>query len=108
MPDILQIIADPRRQEILRLVWDDDVVAGDIARAMPEVTFGAVSQHLRVLREAGLVDMHKDGRFRVYRANRAALRPFANILAATWSTHLLELKALAEADERRSPRKRRR
>ena len=52
--DTIQVIAEPRRREILSLIWDDELAAGDIADRF-DVTFGAVSQHLRVLREAGLV-----------------------------------------------------
>src|SRR5437660_723125 len=51
----LKAIAEPRRQEILRLVWSQERPAGDIARHF-EISRPAVSKHLRVLREAGLVD----------------------------------------------------
>ncbi len=54
---VLAAIASPRRREILRLVWDRELSAGDIARSMPDVTFGAVSLQLRSLAEAGLVDV---------------------------------------------------
>jgi DNA-binding transcriptional ArsR family regulator len=53
---VLTAIASPRRREILRLVWDREVSAGEISRAMPDVTFGAVSLQLRALLEAGLVE----------------------------------------------------
>ncbi|HEY7636246.1 MAG TPA: metalloregulator ArsR/SmtB family transcription factor [Gemmatimonadales bacterium] len=104
--DVLQIIADPRRQEILRLVWDDEALAGDIARAIPDITFGAVSQHLKVLRDAGLVHVRRAGRFRWYRANQAAMGPLADFLASVWSSHLMQLRRLAEADERKRRRTR--
>ena len=52
--DAITVIAAPRRREILRLIWDRELSAGDIAAALP-VTFGAVSQHLSVLRAAGIV-----------------------------------------------------
>jgi DNA-binding transcriptional ArsR family regulator len=97
--ELLSIIAEPRRQQILRLVWDGEAAAGAIAEAMPDVTFGAVSQHLRVLRDAGLVDVRRDGRFRRYRANRGALGPLADYLAGMWSDHLVKLKTLSEAVE---------
>lgn len=90
------------------MVWERESAAGDIARSIPDVTFGAVSQHLRVLRDAGLVDVRKDGRFRWYRANQAALGPLADYLAGVWSTHLLELKTLSEARERSHGKKRHR
>ena len=53
-PSILSAIASPRRREILRLVWKNERSAGDIARAMPDVTFGAVSLQLRALKQANL------------------------------------------------------
>jgi len=53
---ILSAVASPRRREILRLVWDREVSAGDISRAMPDVTFGAVSLQLRSLAQAGLIE----------------------------------------------------
>ncbi|HTJ37185.1 MAG TPA: metalloregulator ArsR/SmtB family transcription factor, partial [Dactylosporangium sp.] len=72
--DALHAVAEPRRREILRLVWDAERSAGDVA-AHFDVTFGAVSQHLAVLRKAGLVSVRKDGNRRLYRADRAALGP---------------------------------
>ncbi len=74
--DALHAVAEPRRREILRLVWDAERSAGDVA-AHFDVTFGAVSQHLAVLRKAGLVSVRKDGNRRLYRADRAALGPLA-------------------------------
>jgi DNA-binding transcriptional ArsR family regulator len=63
--DALQVIGEPRRREILRLVWDRERTAGDIASQF-DVTFGAVSQHLGVLRDAGLVNAHRIGRVVLY------------------------------------------
>jgi DNA-binding transcriptional ArsR family regulator len=95
----LAIIDEPRRQQILQLVWQEERAAGDIA-ANIDVTFGAVSQHLRVLREAGMVTMAKRGRQHFYRANREALGPLAQHLEAMWLDRLLQLKQLVEAEER--------
>jgi DNA-binding transcriptional ArsR family regulator len=97
--DALQVVGEPRRREILRLVWDRERSAGDIA-AHFDVTFGAVSQHLGVLQEAGLVSMRKDGTRRFYRANRSALRPFAHMLQAMWAAELDTLALLAEEAEK--------
>jgi DNA-binding transcriptional ArsR family regulator len=94
----LAVLAEPRRQEILRLVWDVELPAGEIA-ANTNVTFGAVSQHLRVLREAGLVSMTKRGRHRFYRANQPALGPLAHHLEAMWLDRLQHLKHLVETEE---------
>jgi DNA-binding transcriptional ArsR family regulator len=96
----LAVIAQPSRREILRLVWRRERTAGEIAARMP-VTFGAVSQHLRVLREAGLVDVRKDGRLRIYRARREALGAFAAALEEMWTASLDRLKDLAEEEEER-------
>jgi DNA-binding transcriptional ArsR family regulator len=97
--DALHAVAEPRRREILRLVWDAERSAGDVA-AHFDVTFGAVSQHLAVLRKAGLVSVRKDGNRRLYRADRAALGPLAVWLESMWSAELDTLAALAEQVER--------
>lgn len=95
----LHAVAEPRRQEILRLVWHGERAAGEIHRALGDVTFGAVSQHLRVLNEAGLVDVRKDGRHRYYRARRAALGPVRKWLEQMWTDKLSELATLAEGED---------
>lgn len=103
---VLAIVAEPRRREILRLVWDREHTAGQIAGRMP-VSFGAVSQHLKVLRDAGLVRVRKEGRLRIYRAHRAALGPLATALEAMWAQGLSRLKTIAEQEERRHAHKKR-
>lgn len=70
--DPLQVIAEPNRRRILRLVWDRELSASDIADQF-ESTFGAVSQHLAVLREARFVTLRQEGNRRFYQANREAL-----------------------------------
>ncbi len=77
---VLQAIASPRRREILRLVWRRELAAGDIAAAMPDVTFGAVSLHLKSLAVAGLVRARAAHRHRFYRANPRALGPVRAVL----------------------------
>lgn len=105
----LGALASPRRQEILRLVWDRELNAGAIHRAMPDVTFGAVSLQLRALTEAGLVQARADGRQRFYRADRDALAPVAAVLERMWDSALWRLKLAAELEQsRRGPRPRRR
>ena len=71
------------------------MAAGEIADHF-DVTFGAVSQHLGVLRDAGLVHVRRDGNHRLYRADRDALAPYAEILGAMWTG---TLRALADAIE---------
>jgi DNA-binding transcriptional ArsR family regulator len=98
MTNPLSAIAEPQRQRILQLVWTAEKSAGDIAKDF-DITFGAVSQHLRVLRTSGLVSMTKRGRQRFYRADREALGPLAQHLEAMWRNSLSQLKQLAEAEE---------
>ncbi|MBV6696673.1 helix-turn-helix transcriptional regulator [Kitasatospora aureofaciens] len=102
--DPVQAVAEPRRREILRLVWDTELCAGDIAERF-DVTFGAVSQHLKVLRDAGLVTLRQDGRRRYYRADREGMGPLAEYLQAMWSTRLDTLAELAEEAERAAEQK---
>ncbi len=101
----LALLANPYRQEILRLAWMREQSAGQIARRFP-VTFGAVSQHLAKLTAAGLVRRRRDGRRILYVADRAALGPLAAALEAMWSERLAVLKNLAEAAEQRTDRSR--
>jgi DNA-binding transcriptional ArsR family regulator len=97
--DPVRVVSEPRRREILRLIWDAERPASEIA-AHFDVTFGAVSQHLGVLQEAGLVSVRRDGTRRFYRANRSALRPFASMLRSMWAAELDTLAVLAEEAER--------
>jgi DNA-binding transcriptional ArsR family regulator len=109
MSAVFDALAAPRRREILRLVWDRERCAGDIHRAMPEVSFGAVSQHLSVLESAGLVARRDEGRFRYYNARRRELGHLGKWLEAMWDEALASLKLHAEAEEkRRGPRRKRR
>jgi DNA-binding transcriptional ArsR family regulator len=105
MPAALEVLASPRRREILRLVWNEELAAGAIHRAMPDVTFGAVSLQLRALVEAGLVEARAEQRNRFYRARREAFGPVAEILERMWDDKLWKLKLAAELEEtRRGPR----
>lgn len=95
--DDLQVIAEPRRREILALVWDEEMTAGDIA-ARFEITFGAVSQHLSVLRDKGFVSVRKDGNRRFYQADKGGLGPLREILEGMWAVTLDRLAAAIETD----------
>ena len=97
--DALQVVAEPRRREILRLVWSDELSAGDIAERF-DVSWPAVSQHLGVLRDAGFVSMRREGRTRFYKADRKALGPLRPMLEKMWSESLDRLVNLIEAEER--------
>ena len=104
---VLEAIASPRRREILRLVWNQEQTAGEIHRAMPDVTFGAVSLQLRTLLEAGLVEARSEQRNRFYKARRKALGPVAEMLERMWDDALWKLKLAAELEEtRRGPKPR--
>jgi DNA-binding transcriptional ArsR family regulator len=99
MANILQIVAAPTRQRILQLCWDGERTAGEIAAGC-KVTFGAVSQHLKILHANRLVTRRKSGRTRIYRAQRSALGPLAAHLESQWTTALGRLKTVAEAAAR--------
>jgi DNA-binding transcriptional ArsR family regulator len=106
---VLAALASPRRREILRLVWNQELSAGTIHQAMPDVTFGAVSLQLRSLLEDGLVEARAESRRRFYRARREALGTLAEMLERMWDDKLWSLKLEAELEEsRRGPRPRRR
>lgn len=101
----MQALGTPRRQEILRLVWDQERSVGDIHRAFGDLTVGAVSQHLRVLRDAGLVTAREDRQRRLYIARKVDLGPFHRWLEESWGSALYRLKIRAELEEaRRGPR----
>jgi len=104
-PDpVLDALASPRRREILRLVWHAEKSAGDIHRAIADVSFGAVSQHLSALESAGLLARRSDGRFRYYAARRRELGHLGKWLDEMWASALNDLKRLAEEEERRGAR----
>ncbi|HEU0035236.1 MAG TPA: metalloregulator ArsR/SmtB family transcription factor [Kofleriaceae bacterium] len=98
---MLEALASPRRRELLRLCWTAERSAGELHRALGDVTFGAVSQHLRVLHDAGLVEQRREGRHRWYRARRTALGPLRRWLEQQWDDALYRLKLSAELEERR-------
>lgn len=97
--EALQVIAAPRRLRILRLVWDRELAAGDIAAEF-DVSWAAISQHLSVLKAAGFVVERRAGRSRLYRADKAALGPLRAIVEVYWHDGLHRLKDLAEAEQR--------
>ncbi len=94
--DVIQVITEPHRRELLRLTWDHERSAGDLAGRF-DLTFGAVSQHLARLRDAGFVTVRAEGNHRYYRADQNQLAPFAPMLLAMWSTKLDQLVADIEA-----------
>src|SRR4249920_2704087 len=99
MDDALRAIADPTRRAILRLVRDDELPAGEIATHFPSMSRPAVSQHLRVLADAGLVAVRPQGNRRLYRWRREGLRDAAAFVEEMWAEHLARLKVAAEREE---------
>lgn len=101
----MSLLASPRRVEILRLVWNQELPAGVIHKSMPDVTFGAISLQLKQLLEAGLVETRMESRFRYYRADKKALGPLARMLESMWTDALWNLKLAAELEHsRRGPK----
>lgn len=107
MEAAIRAIAEPRRRAILRLVWSQELPAGEIASHF-KVTRPAISQHLRVLKEAGLVRERRHGTRRLYRARPETVADVRRFLEAFWDQSLQRLKAEAEAEERRKRFRRRR
>jgi DNA-binding transcriptional ArsR family regulator len=97
--DPVQIVLEPRRREILRLVWDRERTAGEIAGHFDR-SFGAVSQHLAILREAGFVTVRKEGNRRYYRVDQDGLGDLRTVLEAMWASTLDRLAGTVEADRR--------
>jgi DNA-binding transcriptional ArsR family regulator len=93
----LRAIAEPRRREILRLVARDELAAGEIAAAF-DVTRTAVSQHLTVLKNAGLITERRDGTRRLYRARPDGLAGLRQFLDDIWAGSLDVARELVEAD----------
>ena len=92
----LTIIGEPRRQRILKLVWDRELSAGEIANDLSDISFGAVSQHLKILVDGGLISVRRDGRSRIYRANRGEMGPLEAYLTSFWGRKLDRLQERAE------------
>lgn len=101
MEAALKAIAEPHRRQILRLVWDAELAAGEIA-AHFDLTRPAISQHLGVLKEAGLVSERRNGTRRLYRARPEGLSDLKAFLEEFWSERLELLKREAEREERRA------
>ena len=95
---VLRALAEPRRPAILRLVRDRPRSVGEIAGHF-DITQQAISQHLQVLRSAGLVDVEAQGTRRLYRTRRQGLAPLIGLLEELWDDRLAALKREAEFEE---------
>jgi DNA-binding transcriptional ArsR family regulator len=96
----IDALAEPRRRDILTLVRDAELPAGAIAARFGDVTRPAVSQHLRALREAGLIEERREGTRRYYRARAAGLADLRKFLDQFWDERLEVLRDEAEREER--------
>ena len=99
MDEALKAVADPTRRAILRLVREGERPAGEIAEHFPQMSRPAVSQHLRVLTDAGLLEVRPEGNRRLYRWRREGLRDAASFVEEMWSESLARLKLAAEREE---------
>lgn len=93
--DAIRALAHPGRRTMLRLVWDHERPASELADAAG-LSRSAASQHLKLLREAGLVHVRVDATRRLYRADLERVAEVASLLDDFWATPLEQLKALAE------------
>src|SRR5260370_30624649 len=94
----MNAIANPRRRQILRLVWDAEQSAGEIAAAVDDVSWPAVSQNLRLLKDSGLITERRHGTHRYYRADRRALGPLEAVLRQILTRDLRLLLYLAQPE----------
>jgi DNA-binding transcriptional ArsR family regulator len=106
MEEAIRAIAEPNRRRILQLVAGGELSAGDIASRF-EIPRPAVSQHLGVLREAGLVAERRDGTRRLYSLRPEGFADLRSFLEAFWDEKLERLKEAAELEEGRRRRGRR-
>ncbi|MDP9299525.1 MAG: metalloregulator ArsR/SmtB family transcription factor [Actinomycetota bacterium] len=95
MQDVLDAISSARRRQILRLVWERELSAGDIAEQF-DVSWPAISQNIAVLRKAGLVTERREANRRFYRADQQALGSLRAALQEMWLLDLDRLRSVVE------------
>ncbi len=100
MEAAIRALAEPRRRRILELVKDGELTAGEIASAF-DVTRPAVSQHLTVLKHAGLLAERREGTKRLYRARAEGLTNVREFIDSFWDGRLERLRLAAELEEGR-------
>ena len=96
----LKALAEPRRRDILRLVWSQELAATAVAEHFGDVTRSAVPQHLGVLKDARLVREQREGTRRLYRADHDEMRRLRESLDSYWTTGLDRLREVAEVAQR--------
>ncbi|MGF1599151.1 MAG: ArsR/SmtB family transcription factor [Acidimicrobiales bacterium] len=92
-------LSDGTRRSILRLVRDGEHSAGEIASQFPHMTRPAVSQHLKVLHQAGLVSVRSEGKFRLFQARAEGMADMWRFVDEMWTDRLERLKLAAERAE---------
>jgi DNA-binding transcriptional ArsR family regulator len=97
---VLRALAEPQRRRILTLVRDHELPAGEIADHF-DITPQAVSQHLKVLKDAGLLHERREGTRRLYVIRPEAIEPLRAFLDGLWPTSLQRLKRAVETDKAR-------
>lgn len=103
MQDVIKALAEPRRQEILRLLGSSELASGEIARHF-DVSRPAISQHLQVLKAAGLVTERRLGTRHLYQARPEGLAELRRFIEGFWDDALGRLAEAAEAEEGRASR----
>ena len=101
MIDTLQAIAEPNRLSILQLMRNAELSAGEVAGHFKEISRPAVSQHLRVLKKAGLIAERRQGTSRIYRLRPEGFESLKALLENFWDSRLEKLKTAAEKEERK-------
>ncbi len=96
--EVLKALAEPQRIAILRLVHEQELPAGEIANHF-RTTRQAISQHLRLLTNAGLLELRRDGTKRLYRVHREAFGELQTFLDVFWNNSLSSLKQRVERDK---------
>jgi DNA-binding transcriptional ArsR family regulator len=97
--EVFEAIAQPKRRAILRLLAGGELSAGELASSF-SVTQPAISQHLRVLREANLITARREGTRRLYSLQRDGLSDVHSFLADMLPARLQDLKKAAEEEEK--------
>ena len=102
MIEQIQAISDPTRFAILQLVKENELPAGNIANEFPSMTRPAVSQHIHVLKNVGLLNERREGTKRLYSVRPEGFKNIKEFLEEFWTPRLQKLKAVAEEYERKN------
>ena len=97
MQTMLQAISNPTRRRILQLVWEQELPAREIADQF-SISWPAVSQNLRILKNSELLEERRSGVKRFYRVNQSKAKPIAQLLQAMWQEDLQTLKDIVEGN----------